>query len=83
MRGASTHGFATDSPMRKKMATQAKDEYQTTLLTLTSGFFSLTQDGIVVTNPKLKRIVPRTADWEPYSGSLTTASIDQSVMLGE
>lgn len=47
-----------------------------TLLTETPGFFSLTHDGTVVTKPKLKRIVPRTAACEPYVGSVLTAGSD-------
>ena len=34
--------------------------------TLTDGFFSLTQLGTVVTNPKLNKMVPRTPAYNPH-----------------
>mmetsp|Transcript_25053 Transcript_25053/g.66243 ORF Transcript_25053/g.66243 Transcript_25053/m.66243 type:complete len:226 (-) Transcript_25053:274-951(-) len=59
-------------PTAKKTRMQMVVDTHKVLLTLTPGRFSFTQEGTVVTKPKLNRIVPRTAAFEPVWGSVFT-----------
>lgn len=60
--------------MKKKMTLHMNVENHTDLLMLTDGFFSFTQDGMVVTNPKLKRTLPSTPACEFQEFPVATAS---------